>query len=76
MNRQVLIDKTMQKISLLSDKKIKEVSDFTDYLLSRMDEKNIETEIRKMISESKSFDFLADEDSLYSAEDLRRHRTD
>lgn len=76
MNRQVLMDKTMQKISLLSDKKIKEVSDFADYLLSRMDEKNIETEIRKMISDSKSIDFLADENSLYSAEDLRRHRTD
>lgn len=76
MNRQVLMDKIMQKISLLPDKKIKEVSEFTDFLLSRMDEKNIETEIRKMISDSKSFDFLPDEDSLYSAEDLKRHRTD
>ena len=42
MNRQVLIDNTLNKIRLLPDMKIKEVSDFTDFLLSKIDDKIIQ----------------------------------
>ena len=71
MNRQVLIGKTMNKISLLPDMKIKEVNDFADFLLSKIDDKIFQEGIHKMVSDSKSFDYLKDEEDLYTAEDLK-----
>lgn len=71
MNRQVLIDKTMDKISLLPDMKIKEVIDFADFLLSKIDDKIIQEGIQKMVSDSKSFDYLKNEEDLYTVEDLK-----
>ena len=71
MKRQVLIDKTMNKISLLPDIKIKEVNDFADFLLSKMDDKIIQEGIQKIVSDSKSFNYLKDEEDLYTVEDLK-----
>ena len=71
MNRQVLIDKTMNKISILPDMKIKEVNDFADFLLSKIDDKIIQEGIQQMVSDSKSFDYLKDEEDLYTVEDLK-----
>lgn len=65
MNRQVLIDNAINKIRLLPDTKIKEVDDFADFLLSKIDDKIILEGIQKLASESKSFDFLSDEEDLY-----------
>ena len=41
MNRQVLIDNTIDKIKQLPDMKLKEVNDFADFLLSKIDYKII-----------------------------------
>ena len=71
MNRQVLIDNTLNKIRLLPDMKIKEVSDFTDFLLSKIDDKIIQEGIQKLVSESKAFDFLNNEEDLYTVNDLK-----
>ena len=71
MNRQVLIDNTINKIKQLPDIKIKEVNDFADFLLSRIEDKIIQEGIQKMVSDSKSFDFLKDEEDLYSFNDLK-----
>ncbi len=64
MNKQVLIDITIDKIRQLPDIKIKEANDFTDFLLSKIDDKIIQEEIQKIISESKSFDYLKDQEDL------------
>ena len=71
MNRQVLIDNTINKIKQLPDIKIKEVNDFADFLLSRIEDKIMQEGIQKMVSDSKSFDFLKDEEDLYSFNDLK-----
>ena len=71
MNRQVLIDNTINKIKQLPDMKIKEVNDFTDFLLSKIDDKIIQEGIQKMVSDSKSFDFLKHEEDLYTVNDLK-----
>lgn len=42
MKRQVLMDNTLNKIRQLPDVKIKEISDFADFLLSRIDDKIIQ----------------------------------
>ena len=71
MNRKILIDSTIDKIRLLPDMKIKEVNDFADFLLNKIDDKIILEGIQKLTSESKSFAFLTDEEDLYSLDDLK-----
>jgi hypothetical protein len=41
MNRQLLIDNAVNKIRQLPDTKIKEINDFAEFLLSKIDDKII-----------------------------------
>lgn len=71
MERKVLIDNIINKIKQLPDIKIKEVNDFADFLLSKIDDKIIQEGIQKMVSVSKSFEYLKDEEDLYTVNDLK-----
>jgi hypothetical protein len=71
MDRQVLIDSAVDKIRQLPDAKIKELNDFADFLLSKIDDKIIQEGIQKLTSDSKAFEFLNDEDELYTLNDLK-----
>ncbi|MCL5028773.1 MAG: hypothetical protein M1480_07105 [Bacteroidetes bacterium] len=71
MNREVLIDDTLNKLRQLPEVKIKEVNDFAEFLLSKIDDKIVLEGIQKLISDSKSFDFLKDEEDLYTVNDLK-----
>ena len=71
MNRQILIDDTFNKIKQLPEIKIREINDFADFLLSKVDDEIIQEGIKKLTSESKAFEFLKDEDDLYTLNDLK-----
>ena len=71
MDRKVLIDRIIRKIKLLPDTKIREVNDFADFLLSRIDDKITLEGIQKLAVTSKVFEFLKDEEDLYSVNDLK-----
>ncbi|MCX6222161.1 MAG: hypothetical protein NTZ69_14365 [Bacteroidia bacterium] len=71
MNRQILIESTIEKISQLPDLKIKEVNDFADFLLTKIDDKIIQEGIQTLVSDSKSFAYLKDEEDLYTVNDLK-----
>ncbi len=71
MDRKVLIDRVIRKIKLLPDTKIREVNDFADFLLSRIDDKITLEGIQKLAVTSKAFEFLKDEEDLYSVNDLK-----
>jgi hypothetical protein len=71
MNRQVLINNIIKKINRLPDIKIREVDDFTDFILSKIDDKIILEGIQKLTSDSKSFDFLNEEEDLYTVNDVK-----
>lgn len=71
MDRQVLIDNTLNKIRQLPDARIKEINDFADFLLSKIDDKIIQEGIQKLTAESKAFEFLKEEDDLYTLNDLK-----
>ena len=70
MNREILLDRAISNISLLSDWRLKEVSDYVDFLLKSFDNKEITDGIMKLVEESKSFDFLNDEEEIYDESDL------
>jgi len=71
MDRRALIDNTVNKIKKLPDKKIKEVNDFTDFLLSKIDEQLIQEGILTIMTDSDSFDFLEEDEDIYSIDDLK-----
>ena len=71
MDRKVLIDNVIRKIKLLPDIKIREVNDFADLLLSKIDDKITLEGIQQLTSDSKTFDLLKEEEDLYSVNDLK-----
>lgn len=71
MTRQELIHHVINKINQLPDEKIVEISDFAEFLLSKIEDNIISHGITLINTESKSFDFLKDEEDLYSVNDLK-----
>ncbi|MFO7620788.1 MAG: hypothetical protein R6W81_05915 [Bacteroidales bacterium] len=71
MNRRILIDNVISKIHLLPDYKLREINDFADFLLSRIDEKIIVEGIQEIAVDSKTFEFLKEEEDLYTVNDLK-----
>ncbi len=71
MSRQILIEKVLKKIKLLPDSKLQEVDDFADFLLNRLDDRLLTEGIRNMVADSKAFEFLNEEEDLYSVNDLK-----
>ena len=71
MTRQVLIQRTIDNLSKLPDQNLKEVSDFTEFLLSKLEDRLLTEGIQKLTSSSKSFQFLEDDEDLYTEADLK-----
>lgn len=71
MTREHLIKRTTENLTKLSDQKLKEVSDFTDFLLRKLDDNVLTEGIQELTSEAKSFQFLNEEEEIYSVEDLK-----
>lgn len=71
MDRQTLIESTSDKISQLPDIKINEVNDFVDFLLCKIDNNIICEGVQKLTADSKFYDFLKNEEYLYSVNGLK-----
>ena len=71
MSKDKLIKKTIETLSRLPQEKILEVNDFADYILEKYDREILQKGIEGIVSKSEAFDFLAEEEELYSIEDLK-----
>ena len=71
MSRQELIQYTVEHIQKLPEEKIKEVADFAEFLLSKIEDKVLIEGIQKLAARSKSYTFLEQEDELYTVNDLK-----
>jgi hypothetical protein len=71
MTKELLIDKTVDYLKNLPDEKVVEVAEFTEYLYQKYEDYILNKGIQKLISESKSFEFLKEEEDLYTIEDLK-----
>ncbi|HEX3934694.1 MAG TPA: hypothetical protein VHW43_08440, partial [Puia sp.] len=58
-------------LSALPADKIEEVSDFADYILKKYDDRSLQQEMQVIIGQSDAFNFLNEEEDLYSIEDLK-----
>lgn len=71
MDRNDLIENTMLKIRQLPDFKIKEINDFADFLLQKIEDQILQEGIQELASRSKVFSYLNEEEDLYSVNDLK-----
>jgi len=70
MMRENLINKTIKTLSKLPNDKIREVSDFTEYILKKYEEETLQKGIEKLVSDSNAFQFLNDDEDLYTVNDI------
>ncbi len=69
--RLTLINRTVNSLSKLPNDKVQEVSDFTEFILKKYEDEILQKGIHKLVSNSDSFQFLKDEEDLYSESDLK-----
>lgn len=70
MTRQILLQRTIDNLSKLLDQKLKEVSDFAEFLLSKLEDTLLTEEIQNVAMSSKPFQFLEEGEDLYTEADL------
>ena len=66
-----LINQSIKSLEKLPEDKIHEVVDFIDFLSKKYEEeKELQKGIEQIVSESKGFSFLNEEEEIYSEADL------
>ena len=71
MSKKELIEKTIAALQQLPADKVAEVSDFADFILQRNEDKQITGGIAQLSTQSKSYDFLNEEEDLYTLNDVK-----
>jgi hypothetical protein len=71
MSREILLKKTLDSLAKLPDQSLLEVSDFAEFLLHKIKGQILTEDIQKLASESKAFDFLKEEEDLYTVNDVK-----
>ena len=71
MTKEAIIQKTIQTLNMLPAEKAWEVADFADNMLKKHEEHLPQNGIEKLIEQSNIFQFLNDDEDLYTAEDIK-----
>lgn len=71
MTRQAIIERTIKAMNELPEDKVEEISDFAEFVSKRYEEHSLTHSIQKLTADSQTFDFLNNEEDLYSVTDLR-----
>lgn len=71
MTREILIQRTLTALAKLPQDKAIEIADFADYISKKYNDVMLQKGIEKLISDSNTFDFLINEEDLYTLADLK-----
>ncbi len=71
MERQQVIEKTIEYLKILPENRIEEALDYIQYLYSKSEDVILTEGIKQLSRESASFDFLQDEEELYTLDDIK-----
>jgi len=71
MTRQAIIERTIKAINQLPEDKAEEISDFADFVSKRYEEYQLSKGIQKLTADSKTFEFLNEDEDIYSVSDLK-----
>ncbi|MCY7410280.1 MAG: hypothetical protein LH473_08410 [Chitinophagales bacterium] len=71
MSKEEIIKKTAEKIGLLTENRLIELADFTDFLLRKQEEEMIQKGIQHLMETSGTYDFLNEDPVVYTLEDCK-----
>ena len=71
MTKAALIKKTVKVLNTLTADKAKEVADVVEYIRAKQDDAELQAGIQTLMSTDEAFNFLYDEEDLYSMNDLK-----
>lgn len=71
MSRKELLENTIKYLKELPNEKISEVHDFVEYLYQKHEEYILKTGIQKLETESGSFQFLKNQEELYTVNNIK-----
>ena len=71
MEREVLVKRTIRKIEQLPTTRVREISDFVEFIIRKTDDAMITEGLQQLSSNSRTYDFLSDEPELYTVSDLK-----
>ncbi len=71
MTRQAIIERTLKAINQLPEDKAEEISDFAEFMMKQYEEQQLTKGIQRLTTSSHAFDFLNDEEELYTEDDLK-----
>jgi hypothetical protein len=71
MSREDLIQKTVEVLAKLPADKVVEIANFAEYVFKKHDDDILQKGIEKLVSDSAAFEFLKDEEDLYTINDLK-----
>ncbi|MDF1532474.1 MAG: hypothetical protein P1P72_09215 [ANME-2 cluster archaeon] len=69
--KETLINKTFDYLNRLPQDKVLEVAEFVEFLYQKHEEYIFKRGIQKVVSDSKSFQFLEEEVELYTLNELK-----
>lgn len=71
MTREAIIERTLKAINQLPEDKAEEISDFAEFVIKRYEEQLLTKGIAQLATNSQAFNFLKDEEDLYSEADIK-----
>ena len=71
MTRQAIIERTLKAINQLPEEKAEEISDFAEFMMKQYEEQQLLKGIQRLTASSQAFEFLNNEEELYTEEDLK-----
>ncbi len=71
MTKTELIQKAIENINRLPEQQLKEINDFAEFLLSRIQQEVLSEEVSNTNITSTSYKFLEDDTDLYTVSDLK-----
>jgi hypothetical protein len=71
MTKQFILNQAILSISQLPVEKIREVADYAEYLLKKHEDKITLKGIEQMVNQSQAYEFLHDEEDIYTVADLK-----
>jgi len=71
MTKQEVINKTVKVLDQLPIEKIQEVNDFAGFVLKKLEDQTLLHGIQKLVEKGKPYEFLKEEEDIYTVEDLK-----
>jgi hypothetical protein len=72
MTKEAIIEKTVKTLNILPSDKAEEIADFADFILKKHEEYVLQEGIYKLVEDSETFNFLNEEEALYSVKDIKK----